>query len=168
MNNKDKILVGQFSSPIGLRGEIKVNFMTSTFEIFKKLNIYFNYDETVKWNFKTISFKGNKCVVHPEKCNSRDEAIKLKGKKIYSYKKNLPSTKNNEFYISDLIGSNLVLKDKSNIGKVLDVRNFGAGELLEVEYKKKIILIPFNSTNIISVDIHKKEIITDPISGMLE
>ena len=27
MNNKDKILVGQFSAPVGLKGEIKVNFM---------------------------------------------------------------------------------------------------------------------------------------------
>ena len=110
----------------------------------------------------------NKCVVHPKKCNSRETALILKGEKIYSYKNNLPTTKNNEFFISDLIGCNLISKDKSKIGMVLDVKNFGAGDLLEVQSNKKTILIPFNNTNIISVDVDIKQIIADPIKGIIE
>ena len=142
--------------------------MTTTFEIFKKLDTYINFDETVIWNFKKISFNSNKCVVHPEECNSRNEALILKGEKIYSYKKNFPVIKDNEYFISDLIGCNLLLKDRSNVGLILDVKNYGAGDLLEVESNKKNILVPFNNTNIISVDIGKKEIIADPIKGILE
>ena len=168
MNNKDKILVGQFSAPVGLKGEIKVNFMTSTFEVFRGLDSYFNFDKSVIWDFKKISFNNNKCVVHPKKCNSRETALILKGEKIYSYKSNFPTTKNNEFFISDLIGCNLINKDKSKIGMVLDVKNFGAGDLLEVQSDKKTILIPFNNTNIISVDVDIKEIIADPIKGIIE
>ena len=56
MNNKDKVLVGKFGSPIGLNGGIKVNIMTSTFEVFKKLKIYTNFEETIYWNFSKITF----------------------------------------------------------------------------------------------------------------
>jgi len=39
LSNKDIILVGQFGSPVGLKGEVKVNMMTTSFEVFKK-NFY--------------------------------------------------------------------------------------------------------------------------------
>ena len=87
-------------------------------------------------------------------------------KKIYSDKKFLPKTRDNEFYYNDLIGCHVHLKDKSNVGMVLNVQNYGAGDLLETKFNKKIVLIPFNKTNIISINTIKKEIIADPIKGI--
>ena len=77
MSNEDKILVGQFSSPVGLKGEIKVNIMTTTIEVFKKLQTYSNFDGSIKWNFERISFRGDKCVALLANCFSRDDAKKL-------------------------------------------------------------------------------------------
>ena len=62
----------------------------------------------------------------------------------------------------------IFLKDNTIIGKVLSVQNFGAGDLLEVKYNTKLILIPFDKTNILSVNINKKEIIADTIPGILD
>tara|TARA_A100001011_G_scaffold338269_1_gene368985 strand:- start:3001 stop:3507 length:507 start_codon:yes stop_codon:yes gene_type:complete len=167
LSNKDKVLVGKFATPVGLNGEIKVNIMTSTFEVFKKLKSYSNYDGSIIWNFKKISFKGSKCVVHIENCFSREDALEFKGQEIYSNKNNFPSIKNNEYYVEDLIGCKLILNDNKLTGKVTNVKNFGAGDLLEVKLNNQIILIPFNKENIISVFINKKEIIADPIKGIL-
>ena len=168
MSNEDKILVGQFSSPVGLKGEIKVNIMTTTFEVFKKLQTYSNFDGSIKWNFEKISFRGDKCVALLENCFSRDDAKKLSGQKIYSNKKYFPVTKNNEYYIYDLIGCKLIISDNKHIGEVIDVKNFGAGDLLEVNLNNKISLIPFDKENIVSVILNKKEIIANPIKGILE
>ena len=134
MSNKDIILVGQFGSPLGLKGEIKVNMMTTSFEVFKNLKNYYNFDGSVAWNFKNILFKNNKCVVQVEKYFSREDVLELKGQKIFSNKKFFPKTKDNEFYINDLIECMIFLKDNTSIGKVLSVQNFGAGDLLEVKY----------------------------------
>ncbi len=168
MSNKDNILVGQFGSPIGLKGEIKVNMMTTSFEVFKSLKNYYNFDGTIAWNFKNILFKNNKCVVQIEELFSREEVLELKGQKIFSDKKFFPKTNDDEYYVNDLVECMIFLKDNSNIGKVLSVQNFGAGDLLEVKYNKKVIFIPFDKTNILSVNINKKEIVTDPISGILD
>ncbi len=168
MSNKDIILVGQFGSPVGLKGEIKVNMMTTSFEVFKNLKNYYNFDGKVAWNFKKILFKNNKCVVQLEDYFSKEDVIELKGKKIFSDKKFLPKTKDNEFYINDLIECHIFLKDKSSIGKVSSVQNFGAGDLLEVNYNNKFILIPFDKKNILSVNINEKEIIAEPLSGIID
>ena len=168
MSNKDKVLVGQFGAPVGLAGEIKVNIMTSTFEVFKKLQNYSNFDGSIIWNFTKISFKGNKCVVHLDNCFSPKDASKFKGQKIYSNKNYLPPIKDNEYYTNDLIGCKLIIKNNNINGKVTNVKNFGAEDLLEVKYQNKIILIPFNKENIISVILNKKEIIADPIKGILD
>ena len=168
MSNKDKILVGQFGSPIGLKGEIRVNIMTTTFEVFKNLQIYSDLEESINWNFYKISFKNNKCVVQLDNCFTREDALKFKGKNIYSRKKYLPNTKNNEYYVDDLIGCKIIIEKNNKIGKITDIKNFGAGDLLEVKLDNKIVLIPFNNENIISVKLDKKEVIANPILGILD
>ena len=167
MSNKDKILVGEFGSPIGLNGEIKVNIMTSSFEVFKKLKNYSNFDGTISWNFVNLTFRANKCVAHLVNCFSREDALKFKGQKIYSDKKYFPATKDNEYFVYDLIGCKLILEKNNIIGEVTDIKNFGAGDLFEVKFNDKLILIPFNKENIISVNLNKKEIIANPIKGIL-
>ncbi len=168
MSNKNKILVGQFSEPVGLIGGIKINIMTSTFEVFKSLKKYSNFDESIVWNFRKITFKSNKCIAHLENFSSRDDVSKLKGLKIYSDKKNLPSTKHNEYYVNDLIGCKLIIKESNNIGKVIDIKNFGAGDLLEAKLNNKTVFIPFNKENIVSVSLSNKEVVIDPIAGILD
>lgn len=168
MSNKNKILVGQFGSPIGLNGEIKINIMTSTFEVFNKLNDYSNFEGTIIWSFSNIRFKGNKCFAKLDNYFSIEDVLKLKGQKIYSSKTNLPSTKDNEYYVNDLIGCKLIIRDNNISGQVINIKNFGAGDLLEVKLDKKIVLIPFNNENNISVNLEKKEITADPIVGILD
>ena len=168
MSNKDSVLVGKFGPPVGLNGGIKVSIMTSTFEVFKKLNNYSNFDGSIIWNFNKIAFKGNKCVAHLDNCFSLEDASKLKGQNIYSRKKNLPAVGANEYFISDLIGCKIIIKKNNATGVVTDVKNFGAGDLLEVKFDKKSLFIPFNKENNVAVNLSKKEIIADPIQGILE
>ena len=99
---------------------------------------------------------------------SIEDVLKLKGQKIYSSKTNLPSTKDNEYYVNDLIGCKLIIRDNNISGQVINIKNFGAGDLLEVKLDKKIVLIPFNNENNISVNLEKKEITADPIFGILD
>ncbi|MDC3131965.1 ribosome maturation factor RimM [Pelagibacteraceae bacterium] len=164
----DKILVGKFGSPVGLNGEIKVIMMTSTFEVFKNLKHYINFDETIKWNFSTISFRTNKCVVKLDSYSSYEDVLKIKGQKIYSYKKYFPETRENEYYVSDLIGCKFLILENNNTGEVTDIKNYGAGDIFEVNLNDKNYLIPFNKENIISVDLKNREITANPISGILD
>ncbi len=168
MSNKDIVLVGRFGAPVGLNGKIKVTIMTTTFQVFKNLKKYSNFDGSIVWNFNKINFTGNKCVVQIDNCSSPEDASKLKGQNIYSSKKHFPAIEENEYYINDLIGCKIIFKKMNMTGEVTSVKNFGAGDLLEVKLNNQFLLIPFNKENNIFINISKKEITADPIPGILD
>ena len=66
-----------------------------------------------------------------------------------------------------MVGCSVNLLDGKNIGNVISVNNFGAGDLIEVKINKKNIYIPMNKDNLVSIDINCKKIIVNPISGII-
>ena len=72
-------------------------------------------------------------------------------------------------YSSDLIGCKVTNTKNKFLGIVKDLKNFGAGDLLEIyDEKKKNFFIPMDKNNIVSVDIVNKIIITDPLLGLID
>lgn len=67
--------------------------------------------------------------------NDRDTALALRGTRLYIDRDTLPETNDGEFYYSDLIGLPAVDADGNDVGKIIDVANFGAGDLLEIKPK---------------------------------
>ena len=64
-----------------------------------------------------------------------------------------------EFYIEDLIGLNIKNKNET-IGKVIQVMNHGAGDILEIKFNNDATeLFSFTKENFPSVDIKNKFLI---------
>ena len=168
MSKSNFVHVGTFGAAIGLRGEIKLNLLTSTIDVFKSLDHYYNFDQSIKWSFDSIVMRQEKCVVLPSHCKNRNDAEQLKNLKIFTFKDNFPSTDSNEYLVSDLISCEIIHKDGTFIGNVLNVDNFGAGDLLETIYKDKKIYIPLNDDNVLSVDLDKNIIFVNPIKGIID
>tara|TARA_B100000029_G_scaffold343009_1_gene335387 strand:- start:473 stop:985 length:513 start_codon:yes stop_codon:yes gene_type:complete len=167
LSKSNFVHVGTFGSAVGLKGEIKINLLTSTIDVFRLLDQYYNFDQSIKWSFESISMRQGKCIALPSHCKNRNDADELKNKKIFSFKENFPSIKNNEYYVSDLINCEIRHENGNALGNVISVDNFGAGDLLEIIYKDKKIYIPLNDDNVLSVDLEKKIIIVNPIKGII-
>jgi 16S rRNA processing protein RimM len=164
MKKKDLVYVGIFGQPQGLKGNIKLNIFTSSFESFKSLNKYFLEKEDKELFFTSFSNVGKRYICSLAGCENRDEANAFNGKKIFSLRKNFPEIDKNEYYILDLIGCKVII-----LGHVVDVKNFGAGDLLEIQNtEKKIFHIPMNNENLSKVEIEKKIITVDPLKGLLD
>ena len=168
-NNKNYVFIGIFGQPHGLKGEIKIDIKTSSLESFKMLKSYFIEEDKSALIFKDFKKIGKKIVASIENCHDRDAALLYKGKHIFSLRKNFPKNKDNEYYIVDLIGLSVIDLKKNTLGTVEDIKNFGAGDLIEINHpNKKNFYLPMNKENLISVDIDKKVIIVDPIEGLVE
>jgi 16S rRNA processing protein RimM len=64
---------------------------------------------------------------------TREEAEALKGLELYVPRATLPALEEDEFYLADLIGLRVRTADGAELGRIRDVHNFGAGDLLEIE-----------------------------------
>lgn len=168
MKNSNLIHIGTFTNPIGLKGEIKIKFLTLSAGSFKSLTPYLdNHGENI-WNFEYLKVQNEQLIGKLKGCNNRNKAENLKYKKIFTTKDNLPKIKKNEYYVFDLINCSVVNSKKVPIGFVLDLKNFGAGDLLYIEGKNNnTFYIPMNNENVIKVDIKNKIITVDPIKGIL-
>ena len=65
---------------------------------------------------------------------------------------------------------NCEVKTSKNIllGSIIDVDNFGAGDLLKIKKDiNKSFYIPMNEDNVVKVDLKKKLVIVNPVKGIL-
>ena len=169
MKRKELIHVATFGKPHGIKGEIKINIFTSSLEVFKKLGKYFYENQDPILTFKNFKKVGKAYVVSLENSNDRDIALSFKGNKIFTFKENLPAIKNNEYYILDLVGCNVINKEKLSLGRIIDIKNFGAGDLIEIKNNlNKTFYIPMNNENLLDVNIDDKIITVNPILGLLD
>ena len=170
MKKKQLFHIGTFGKPIGLKGKIKIimhNFEFNKF-ISKSLSAYLVDEADVFWNFQYLKINNNKLTGKLEKCNSINCAEKLNGKRIFIDINHLPKNKKNQFYIFDLINCEVKTSKNILLGSIIDVDNFGAGDLLKIKKDiNKSFYIPMNEDNVVKVDLKKKLVIVNPVKGIL-
>lgn len=71
---------------------------------------------------------------------NRNEAENLRGEILFAKKEKLAQ---GCYYVSDLLGKKLVVVGDEHVCTIKNIHNYGAGDILEVEYKCKTLLIPF-------------------------
>ena len=169
MKKNDLVHVGTFGQPQGLKGDIKINILTSSFESFKILKNYFMEDGKTIFHFIALRKIGKKNIASLEGCEDRNTALDYKGIHIFSSKENFSKISEDEYYVIDLIGCDVLNVEKESLGIVVDIKNFGAGDLIEITtVNKKNFYIPMNDDNLVSVNIIEKKIIVNPMKGLLD
>lgn len=169
MKKKKLVHVGTFGQPQGLKGEIKVNIFTSSFESFKLLQNFFIDDNKSILIITKLRRVGKKIICSLDNCNDRDSSLLFKGVRIFVLRENFPQTKDSEYYIVDLIGCVVLDKKNNMLGTIRDIKNFGAGDLIEINSPNKdFFYIPMNQENLVKVDYEKKIVVVNPIYGLIE
>jgi 16S rRNA processing protein RimM len=94
----------------------------------------------------------------------RNAAERLANVRLFVPRSRLPPPAPNEFYHADLIGLVAVTVDGVEIGSVVAVHDFGAGDILEVKPQAggRTLLLPFTDAFVPSLDIAGRRIVVAP------
>jgi 16S rRNA processing protein RimM len=92
--------------------------------------------------------------------NDRDAAFTCKGKQVAVPKATLPELEDNEYYWSDLIGLEVKNQQGVGFGKVADVFETGANDVVVVKGKIER-LIPFIAQTILEVSLDNQTMLVD-------
>lgn len=140
----------RITAAFGIKGAVRVFLYTDNINHYKKI-----YDrDGNEFRFKLLSPKGDTAVIKIDSVDDRSEAEKLKGVSFFVKKEDLPKLDENQFFICDLIGQKVsVIGENINL-KIVDVKNFGAGDLIEIleEGAKDSFFIPFTKENFPEID----------------
>ena len=127
------IRVGRVAGAFGVKGEVKITAFTD------KAKTLLDYGELVREDgspgLTLLSGRAqkNEVVARARQVATREEAEALRGLHLYVSRDRLPEPEEDEFYLADLIGLAAVSPAGEPLGVVLQVRDFGAGDVLEIK-----------------------------------
>lgn len=151
--------IGIITKPQGLKGEFRVLPFNKNFFLSNKNNkIFINNEE--KTILKCID-RNKFLVLKIEGINTCDDAESLRNSKIYSKIDRIEKLDDNEFYIEDVLNSQVLDKNKNNIGKLEKIYQHGAADVFVINNNGKEIMFPFTQKILISFDSKNKILIID-------
>ena len=157
------ICVGVIASPHGVRGALKIkSFTADPADIFTFTQLQNSDGELLALTPKGQA--GQFLLAVMEGVDDRNAAEQLKGTKLYIERSQLPETQEGEFYIEDLVGLAVDLADGRRVGTVKQVMNYGAGDIVEVQFNNgSEEMFSFTDDNFPEVDLTAgKVILTAP------
>ena len=163
MNNKSYVIIGKISGLYGVHGGLKVFSYTSPRERIFSYRPWLLKVGTA-WSPRDVlsgKGQGKGLVVFLEGVTDRDMASSLLGVDIAVTREQLPQLPAGEFYWSDLFDMEVIDQSGRLLGKVVDMQETGANDVLVVQGEQKFML-PWVMDDIVKqVDIDKGRIYVD-------
>ena len=147
----DKVLIGKIVNAHGIKGDVKVkSFTMNPADVCSYTPLLKSDDSELKIKLRSA---GNSDVIiaHIDGVNDRTTAEGLKGTEIFTLKSSIIDEDSDEILLSDLIGFKILNNDSKEIGEVIDILNYGAGDILEIRLygREKTALLSYNENSII-------------------
>ncbi len=150
-----RICLGKITKAHGVKGLVKIRIYGDDPHLLESAPLY--TDETghttLKLTLKNSDGKGH-YLAAVDGVIERNGAAALNGTLLYAPREALPDIESDDqFYIEDLKGLR-VIESGQDIGRVLNVDNFGAGDLIEIQPKiGRSFYVPFNNDFVVGVDL---------------
>jgi len=167
----DRVLIARIGAAHGIRGEVRVKAYTADPG---GIGAYGPLEAPDGRAFEVESLRpaagpsGDMLVVRFKGVADRNAAEALNGLELSVPRDRLPPAGDDEYYHADLIGLLAVTRDNVELGIVIAVPNYGAGDLLEIAPKRgETLLVPFTRAVVPEIDLKAGRITVDPPPGLL-
>ncbi|MBV1706217.1 MAG: 16S rRNA processing protein RimM [Hyphomicrobiales bacterium] len=152
-----RITLATIGAPVGVRGQVRVNSHTAKpgdFASFAPL--YLDDSSQVMHVKKLRQERDNAYIVEFEGITTREQAASLRHGNLTIARGQLPAPENeDEFYLADMIGLRVLDAEGREIGAVVGVMNYGAGDIIEVKPHDggETALYPFSKACVPEIDL---------------
>ncbi|HFB4345558.1 TPA: ribosome maturation factor RimM [Neisseria gonorrhoeae] len=160
---QNRVAMGYIKGVFGIKGWLKIAANT---EYSDSLLDYPEWHlakdgKTVRVTLEAGKVVNGELQVKFEGIDDRDSAFSLRGYTIEIPREAFAPTEEDEYYWADLVGMTVVNKDDTVLGKVSNLMETGANDVLMIDGEHGQILIPFVSQYIETVDTGSKTITAD-------
>ena len=170
MIKDDWLRVGVISSPHGIKGEVKVYVTTDEPEMFEEWETLHlvSKKETKLVHIERVGFFKQMAILGFREVGDRNTAETLRGAELYIERSQASPCGENENYIADLIGMEVVLEDGSPFGTCTDVLQTGANDVYEVLHVSgKKVYLPAIPSCILKADTEENRMTVHILDGLL-
>lgn len=165
-----RVCLGQIGAAHGVRGEVRLRSFTAQPPAIASYGPLETEDGRV-FEIEELRPAKDHFVARFAGVRDRTAAERLANLKLYVPRERLPEPRqSDEFYHADLIGLAAVDGTGRQLGTVVALHNFGAGDLVEVQRPghRSTVILPFTEAAVPIVDIAGGRIVIDPPEGLLK
>jgi 16S rRNA processing protein RimM len=153
---KDIVVLGRLADPYGIQGWLWLHLFGDDPLAWAEMPVWWIAREGEPWRecrLKGLKAHGNGVVVLLDGVPDRTTAETMKGILVGAPRESLPSTDEDEFYWTDLIGLDVINAADERLGKVTGLIETGANSVLRVLGDDAVErLLPFVSAVVLSVN----------------
>ncbi|HEU4475283.1 MAG TPA: ribosome maturation factor RimM [Methyloceanibacter sp.] len=165
----DRVLLGEIGAAQGLKGEVRVRSYTQDPAAIARYGAL--EDESGRAiEIESVRITPKALIARIKGITTREDAEALNHTKLYIPRAHLPEREAEEWYHTDLIGLAALSRDGEEIGTVVAVQNFGAGDLIEIKPASggSTVLVPFTRDTVPEVDVEGGRLTVAPPEGLFE
>ena len=145
------ITIGQIVRGVGIRGELKVKPLTDDVNRYKKLKVV--YVKSTPYRMLSCRFDETFVYIRLSGIDDRTQADALRDCYIEIDRVNAVDLEEGTYFIADIVGCKVFTDDSTEIGKVIEVNQFGAADVFTVSDGQKTVRFPFLKKIIVKVDV---------------
>ncbi len=155
------ILLGRVSGLFGVRGWVKIFSYTNPREAildYRQWDLT-QHGKTTSYRLSNGQRQGKGVIVQFEGISDRTVAQKLMGAEVSVGRTQLQPTSEDEYYWADLIGCEVLDLQQQSLGKVVELMETGANDVMIVRQGQEERLIPFVDPWVVEVDLPGETIV---------
>lgn len=133
MANQNLIRVGRVAGAFGVKGEVRITAFTEDAATLLKHPNLLREDGTPGLTVLSGRKQKDSVIVRAAEIDTPEAADAARGLYVHIPREALPTLDEDEFYLTDLIGLRAVSPSGEALGRIKTVRDFGAGDLLEIQ-----------------------------------
>lgn len=167
---EDRLQVGVITQTHGVRGEVKVFPTTDDANRFTELKkVYLDTGkELLKLEIQNVKFFKQFVILKFKGIDNINDIEKYKRCPLLIDREDAVELEEDEYFIADLIGMDVVLEDGSAFGTLKDVLETGANDVYIINTKEHgEVLIPAIEECILDVDIEAKKMKIHLMNGLI-
>ncbi|MEJ0050269.1 MAG: ribosome maturation factor RimM [Methylovirgula sp.] len=162
---QDLVLVGRIGAAHGIKGDVRLVSFTEDPKAVGSYGPLSDASGARRFEIAALRpLKDNIFVARLVGISTRDAAEALNNLDLYLPRAALPAAADDEFYHADLLGLRVVDSMGVEIGRVLNVLNFGGGDILEIVPVDgdETLLLPFTKACVPTIDLTQKRLVVIP------
>ena len=167
---EDRLKVGVISSTHGIRGEVKVFPTTDDVNRFKELKqVYLDTGkELMTMEIENVKFFKQFAILKFRGIDDINEIEPFKGKSLLIDREDAVELGEDEYYIADMIGMQVLTEDGAAFGRLKDVMETGANDVYVIESDAHgEVLVPAIRQCIKDIDVEAGRMTIHLMEGLL-
>lgn len=162
--------IGQIVNTHGVKGHVKVKPFTDDVEQFETLGkiLVVKNKETIEMEIEEVKYHKDMVLLKLKGVDDMTTAERYKGCYIKIHRSNARELEEGEYFIADIIGSDVYTDEGEHLGKVDDIYNTGSNDIYVVKDELgKQILLPAIKDVLLDIDVEKQKVTVHLLKGLV-